>query len=305
MNYYQQTSFILKIPQEAYPFALDLKAAMGGVDAEAQDEIIKIATEIMSDQFPETGFVLVKDGDDLWVQGENVNEVILAKFIKAILKKFEVAGTISFEWANTCDKPCEGAFSGGACCVSRWEAVYHSTTDWITATSETMSRTDTTVRRECIQRLDRAIEAGAFCENCQNPECEDCWVLPRLDELIDECRVDENTPKSQPMTQLLEGIVDGEPREKLSGLVEQIADPRLTEAFKRYGYPVTIIVTESPDEYSACMGIGETPQAYGSDGSVVKVFLSEQAFFDAYPDAPLFDGTDEIFWPGNEAEATK
>jgi hypothetical protein len=70
----------------------------------------------------------------------------LGAFIHHLLRKFDTAGFVQFEWSRTCSRPEPTCFSGGAAHITADEIRFYTTSDWLSERSKTEHR----LNRTCL-----------------------------------------------------------------------------------------------------------------------------------------------------------
>ena len=145
-NYYTKLSFSIELPPEAIRWALDLYERIGEVDGEgAVDELVSEG-RIPDDEFTaivralnavDYSFRVARESDGIWIShDENACPDVVAQFVQAILTKFDLTQTVTFEWAHTCSRPEVNAFGGGAARVTKGHIEMMTTAMWVSEAAD-------------------------------------------------------------------------------------------------------------------------------------------------------------------------
>lgn len=130
-NYYTDFSFVMQLSnEEEVDAALELWAKINNAAQEtsyAHDTPLASLAEELNVPIEFTPFIKDSNfgfelesqlGYRLWFNTKDIdgtgNPRAAAEFVHYLLKAYQPAGFVYFEWANTCSRPVQGAFSGGA-----------------------------------------------------------------------------------------------------------------------------------------------------------------------------------------------
>lgn len=150
-DYYTNFSFTVPLPDEAsQKHILDIHRKMVALrDAAESGErepkcsetfTIKLPADfedqLVNDDIHEIwSFELEEDNQNnrfaIWFHSEYGGIHAAASLCQYILQKFAVAKYIAFEWADTCSRPRDDAYGGGAAFITTKEMEFHSTGEWL------------------------------------------------------------------------------------------------------------------------------------------------------------------------------
>lgn len=89
-----------------------------------------------------------REGNNLWLYSEELfNPEALAAAVCEFQRRFRAAAPWSFEWAETCSRPCLNEFGGGACVCYRGKAHWLNTGRWVLQMTDRLARRDGRRRR--------------------------------------------------------------------------------------------------------------------------------------------------------------
>lgn len=136
-NYNTQFSFAFLLPnEEAVSYALKLVTIADTLRSQSGND--PTAGE---PHFPEELIDCVDDwsfeatnydsANAIWIHSDSGGEDAACHFVQHLLDKFGVTEAITFEWANTCTKPCLDAFGGGAVVITATDIKSMTTSQWL------------------------------------------------------------------------------------------------------------------------------------------------------------------------------
>jgi len=67
----------------------------------------------------------------VWLHSGDGGIDAVCAFIQHLLRKFQPAGTVSFEWSNDCSKPRTDAYGGGAAIITARKIISMTTGEWL------------------------------------------------------------------------------------------------------------------------------------------------------------------------------
>lgn len=133
-DYFTNFSLVIRLPDAAaQAYALNLAGngsrlsqgdeAEGEFPAELQAHTEGWCFEVEAD--------VVEAHPGLWLHSSNGDIEAACAFIQHLLKKFDPAGQVTFEWSHDCSKPRVDAYGGGAAIVTAKEIKTMSTGQWL------------------------------------------------------------------------------------------------------------------------------------------------------------------------------
>ena len=133
-DYFTNFSFQVRLPdQAAQTYALKLAGDGGrlnqgdeaGADfpAELQNHTEDWCFEVEAD--------VVEDKPGLWLHSSDGGIDAACAFLQHLLRKFDPAAQVTFEWANDCSKPRIDAYGGGAAIITARKIKTMSTCQWL------------------------------------------------------------------------------------------------------------------------------------------------------------------------------
>src|SRR6185369_3345639 len=114
---YESTALAFTLPDKgAQEYALDLHRRAKCAFEEAPSDLMQIPEELRNEEFEgQWHFDVQADGEaGLFITVEAGCEFhnALCSFIQHLLKRFDPAGFVQFEWSRTCSRPLPTCFSG-------------------------------------------------------------------------------------------------------------------------------------------------------------------------------------------------
>ena len=76
-------------------------------------------------------FDLDDSDEGIWLHSDSGGIDAVCAFVQHLIKKFDTAAFITFEWSHDCSKPLTDAFGGGAAVITQTEIETFNTADWI------------------------------------------------------------------------------------------------------------------------------------------------------------------------------
>lgn len=67
----------------------------------------------------------------IWLHSSNGGIDAVCEFIRHLLRKYELADTVGFEWSNDCSKPRTDAYGGGAAIITARKIKSMNTAEWL------------------------------------------------------------------------------------------------------------------------------------------------------------------------------
>jgi hypothetical protein len=145
-DYFTNFSLVLELPdQAAQDYAL--KVAQEAADMRFGDDSQKLPPD-----FP-ASLVDVMEGWDfeteaenspgqygLWLHSSNGGIDAVCSFIQHLLRKFNPAGRVEFEWSHDCSKPRTDAYGGGAAIITARKIISTTTGEWLQKQSARRAR---------------------------------------------------------------------------------------------------------------------------------------------------------------------
>lgn len=129
-NYYTHFSIVLELPLPALDWAITVRDAF----SEGADERPPIIPQKLWDKLEgETlDLQIEQQRGSLWIAAEDGggNTHHACQFILAIVQEWKLQ-PVGFEWSNTCDRPREDGFSGGAAFITKDGIEVMTTSEWL------------------------------------------------------------------------------------------------------------------------------------------------------------------------------
>lgn len=143
-NYYTNFSFELELPSEdAIDYAVNL-AAEADTLRWLSDEERKTKgpdfPKMLIDFVDNWSFEVDKEKGGIWIHTDEGGVDAACEFVRHLLVRFSITDSVSFEWANTCSKPCLDAYGGGAAIITPKGIKTMSTCDWVFKQRERMKK---------------------------------------------------------------------------------------------------------------------------------------------------------------------
>lgn len=133
-DYFTNFSLIVPLPnEEAQQYAVEL--------AERACEC-QLADAPVPDDFPASLRAVLEDwwfeveprqpeGWGLWLHSSSGGIDAVCAFIQHLLRRFEPAGHVTFEWSHDCSKPRTDAYGGGAALITARKIRTFNTAEWL------------------------------------------------------------------------------------------------------------------------------------------------------------------------------
>lgn len=130
-DYYTSCSFVVAVPREAAEYAWrinDILSEGGGpVSGDnpyppdtAEFAAFEIKRDEGADYFGSGCEFSIEEDGSLWVHSEESAEIgLVAEIMQKTMKRFNIDGTITIQWAATCSKPRIDAYGGGVVVVNK------------------------------------------------------------------------------------------------------------------------------------------------------------------------------------------
>ena len=132
--YFTHFSLQVRLPhQAAQTYALNLAGdgsrlnlgdeAEGDFPAELQEHTENWCFEVEAD--------VVEEQPGLWLHSSDGGIDAACAFLQHLLKRFDPAGQVTFEWSHDCSKPRVDAYGGGAAIITAKKIKTMSTGQWL------------------------------------------------------------------------------------------------------------------------------------------------------------------------------
>ncbi len=134
-DYYTSFSFVLDLPDEqAIEYAMNVVAITDTLRFVSDDDrrtgTLDFPKELL-DSLDDWRFETVKQNSGIWIHSDDDGLDAACQFVQHLLHKFAIKEPVSFEWANTCSKPCLDAYSGGAVIITPTTIEAFHTSQWL------------------------------------------------------------------------------------------------------------------------------------------------------------------------------
>lgn len=143
-EYFTHFSFKLELPsEEAIDYAVNLATEADTLRWLPDDERKTEGAEFPKDltNFVDNwSFEVNKEEAGIWIHSVEGGIDAACEFVQHLLVRFAITGPISFEWANSCSKPCTDAYGGGAVVITQKRIKAMTTCDWVFKQVERMKR---------------------------------------------------------------------------------------------------------------------------------------------------------------------
>ena len=135
-DYFTNFSLVLELPDEsAQAYALDLARRSASMQdgEEIPADFPASLVEVLDIWLFETEAQgsLEQDKYGIWIHSGNGGIDAACAFIQHLLRKFQPAGSVSFEWSNDCSKPRTDAYGGGAAIITARKIKTMTTGEWL------------------------------------------------------------------------------------------------------------------------------------------------------------------------------
>jgi len=142
-NYYTHLSFYVPLTAEQTDWAQHLLAAVKDrYDAFDEDrdpgeqfaDVADLAGELFNPaeaSSPDLEINVIEGLANFTDSCGTADIAFTASLLQQVMKRFEIAGPVGFEWCATADQNRVGAFGGGACVVTPWMIDWTSSHDWL------------------------------------------------------------------------------------------------------------------------------------------------------------------------------
>lgn len=143
-DYYTQFSFVLGLPDEqTIDYAMNLVATTDTLllmsDEDRETSTLDFPKELV-DSLDDWRFQTVKQDSGIWIHSDDDGLDAACQFVQHLLDRFAIKEPVSFEWANTCSKPCLDAYSGGAVIITPTTIKAFHTSQWISTQLRRMNK---------------------------------------------------------------------------------------------------------------------------------------------------------------------
>lgn len=122
-DYFTYFSFIIKLPDHAKTYALDLARKPKEKPAHFPADLIPALED--------WHFDTEADKAGIWLHSDSGGIDAVCLFVQHLLKKFNLSGAVTFEWSYDCSKPRIDAYGGGAAIITASEIKTMSTHQWL------------------------------------------------------------------------------------------------------------------------------------------------------------------------------
>jgi len=134
-DYYTSFSFVLNLPDEqAIDYAMNLvamtEALLSLSDEDRQTGTLDFPKELV-DSLDSWSFQTVKETSGIWIHSDDDGLDAACQFVQHLLDRFDIQKPVTFEWANTCSKPCLDAYGGGAVIITPTTIKAFHTSEWV------------------------------------------------------------------------------------------------------------------------------------------------------------------------------
>lgn len=137
-DYFTNMSQAIRVPKEAAEWFIDIANSVNIEDVETPEEFTRdtwnaFVVSIDGWLGVEAHIEETSNGTVLFIHDDagTVNIEAVAIILQMMLAKFDLTGTIGFEWANGCSKLRPDAFGGGAVAITSEEMEFFSTSQWL------------------------------------------------------------------------------------------------------------------------------------------------------------------------------
>lgn len=134
-DYNTYFSFELELPgEEAVDYALDLATIADSLRWQPEEERKTGESDFpkeLIDVVDNWSFEVCKEKAGIWIHSDSGGVDAAAQFVQHLLERFSIAEPVSFEWANSCSKPCLDAYGGGAVVITAKRIKAMTTCDWV------------------------------------------------------------------------------------------------------------------------------------------------------------------------------
>jgi len=133
-DYFTNFSLVLDLPAEsaqAYALKIASQAEACCYDAEIPADFPPCLVEVLEGWLFETETESSPGQWGLWLHSSSGGIDAVCAFIQHLLIKFQIKGSVGFEWSNDCSKPRTDAYGGGAVVVTASKIKSMTTGDWL------------------------------------------------------------------------------------------------------------------------------------------------------------------------------
>ncbi|NBR88035.1 MAG: hypothetical protein EBT61_21510 [Verrucomicrobia bacterium] len=133
-NYFTNFSLLVPLPDVAAQTCalnLGLEASRINQGDEAPADFPAELQPYTEDWCFEVEAAVVENQPGLWLHSSNGGIDAVCAFIQHLLKKFDPAGQVTFEWSHDCSKPRTDAYGGGAAIITAQKINTMSTCQWL------------------------------------------------------------------------------------------------------------------------------------------------------------------------------
>jgi hypothetical protein len=129
-DYFTNLSFVLPLKDDQKAYALQLANTANSIkfgETESPPDFPDSLKQVLGDWQFETEVC----DEGIWLHSESGGIDAVCAFVQHLLKKYDFAPFVSFEWSHDCSKPRTDAYGGGAAVITATEIKTMSTADWI------------------------------------------------------------------------------------------------------------------------------------------------------------------------------
>ena len=135
-DYFTNFSLVLELPDQAaqeYALKLAEDAASWPLDEQIPTDFPASLAEVLEIWNFETEAQgsLEQGKYGIWLHSNDGGIDAVCAFIQHLLRKFQPAGRVEFEWSNDCSKPRTDAYGGGAAIITARKIKTMTTGEWL------------------------------------------------------------------------------------------------------------------------------------------------------------------------------
>ena len=133
-DYFTNFSLVFSLPMpEAQAYALELADQASRIQQgdEQSETFPKELVGVIEDWHFDTNADTAEQKPALWLHSSNGGIDAACSFIQHLLRKFDPAGRVTFEWSHDCSKPLTDAYGGGAAIITAKKIKTMSTCEWL------------------------------------------------------------------------------------------------------------------------------------------------------------------------------
>jgi hypothetical protein len=129
-DYFTNFSLVLPMKPEQREYAWQL-VKQANAQRWHEEPLPKTFPPELGQVVEDWGFEMEMQGEGIWLHSQYGGQDAACVFIQHLLKKFEFAGGVAFEWSHDCSQPKVDAFGGGAAFVTANEIETFTTSEWL------------------------------------------------------------------------------------------------------------------------------------------------------------------------------